>query len=92
MKVTFFSETNLIPTIISIPRDQWAVPTRSEPASAPRPRSLLKKISSKIRAAHAQMALAAPLARLTAAALVFETGKIVAGLLAPELQPWQVAL
>lgn len=90
MKATFFTKTNLpVPTIISIPRDQWNVP-KSVPA--PRPRSWFQKIKGKFQATLATASLATPLARMTAAALVFEAGKIMACLLAPELQPWSVAL
>lgn len=78
-----------LPTIISLTPDQWTTETMQPEEPKPRPRrSWLKAKLQKARA----LALALPLARLTTAALIFEVGKVAASLLAPELQPWSVAL
>lgn len=88
------SENGLLPKIISLPPDQWRSSASVDGVKQAKParRSWFKKIKEKVSAAQATVALATPLARMTVAALVFETGKIVAGLLAPELQPWGVTL
>jgi len=76
-----------LPTIITLSPDQYQHTTPSKKG-----KSKWAKLKQTLKHKLQLAALAIPLARLTTAALIFETGKIAAALIAPELQPWSVTL